>query len=152
MPPSRPLPVVGLAALMALGACATPTPQNQVTAQAAHPDFRPGKLLDDREHTFVEANGSPGCGFWRNANNVLLHSSGIPVLHPNQPGAPRMNLVLEKQPGACPKLHPRDGTPLVVVENAPSFSNGIYRFRANNLNCEIVKASGIGRCEPGTTR
>ncbi len=99
-----------------------------------------------------QANGSPGCGFWRNANNRLLHSSGIPVLHPNQPGAPRMNLVLEKHPGACPKLHPQDSTPLIVVENIPSFADGIYRFRANNMNCEITKASGIGKCEPGTTR
>ena len=152
MPLGRPLPVFGVAALMALGACATPAPQNQVSTQAAHPDFQPGKLLDDREYTFVSANSSPGCGFWRNANNRLLHSSGIPVLHPNQPGAPRMNLVLEKHPGAWPKLHPQDSTPLIVVENIPSFADGIYRFRANKMNCEITKASGIGKCEPGTTR
>jgi len=153
-PTSRihPLSVLGSIALMVLAACATPASQNQVTTQGANPDFRPGKLLDDIEHTFVEANGSPGCGFWRNASNRLLHSSGIPILHPNQPGALRMNLILEKQPGTYPKLHPQDGTPLLVVEGTPSFAGGIYRFRANNMNCEIEKASGIGKCEPGTTR
>jgi hypothetical protein len=129
-----------------------PASQNQVTTQGANPDFRPGKLLDDIEQTFVEANGSPGCGFWRNACNRLLHSSGIPILHPNQLGALRMNLVLEKQPDACPKLHPQDSTPLLVAEITPSFAGGFYRFRANSMNCEIEKASGIGKCETGKTR
>ena len=129
-----------------------PASQNQVTTQGANPDFRPGKLLDDIEQTFVEANSSPGCGFWRNACNRPLHSSGIPILHPNQLGALRMNLVLEKQPDACPKLHPQDSSPLLVAEITPSFAGGIHRFRANSMNCEIEKASGIGKCEPGKTR
>ena len=129
-----------------------PASQNQVTTQGANPDFRPGKLLDDIEKTFVEANSSPGCGFWRNACNRFLHSSGIPILHPNQLGALRMNLVLEKQPDACPKLHPQDSTPLLVAEITPSFAGGIHRFRANSMNCEIEKASGIGKCETGKTR
>ncbi len=134
--------LIGFLGLFALGGCAgdnavsapgAPANQAQVATQGGHPDFRPGVLLGDGKHTFVESNGNRGCGFWRNASNQLLRSSGTPNLHPTQPGAPYMYLVLERQPGACPRVHPHDGNPLVVVDSAPTFAAGTYTFFVKNV-------------------
>jgi hypothetical protein len=154
MPLSRPLPVFGLAALMALGACATPAPQSeaapqrppaatatvsaQAASQAPRPDFVPGTPLGDGRFVFEESRRFPGCGVWRQTDGSgrIFGLVGVTLLPRNFASASRVHLGYEKFPGACPKINDFDGNPIALLREMMTYSNWRYRIPVENLTCE----------------
>jgi hypothetical protein len=132
------LACIGLFTGLALAGCSATTEQVAYTAPA------PGTQLSP-DFTVREASWAPGCLVYANNEGRLFSLFGG-IVRNYQGSAPRVNLVLEQQPGgnACPDKHPRSGDPLLKLRRPMTYGLGTYTFALPDRTCTL--SAGIAHC------
>ena len=132
------LACIGLFTGLALAGCSATTEQVAYTAPT------PGTRLSP-DFTVREASWAPGCLVYANNEGRIFSVFGG-VFRNYQGSAPRVNLVLEQQPGgnACPEKHPQTGYPLLKLRRPMTYGLGTYTFALPDRTCTL--SSGTANC------
>ena len=132
------LACIGLFTGVALAGCGATTEQVAYTAPT------PGTRLSP-DFTVREASWAPGCLTYVNNDGRIFSLTGGLVRHV-QGSAPRVNLVLEQQPGgnACPEKHPETGIPMLKLRRPMTYGLGTYTIHLPDRTCTL--SAGTANC------